>query len=183
MIFLIMLYSLIRYSQNLMTSFLIYVFWASCEPETVLPVMQMKQKQFYACILYKKNINQQRIIVKFWLNWRNYESVPWSVSYSFSCTKTLRILFSLNVFEQKITFCSTVSRKFARYSVKNGHLLLQPLYELWDIMTSTSKQQKNGILLLSIETPSLQQKGRIRISGILLSILITYPSLVLDCNL
>jgi len=48
----------------------------------------------------------------------------------------------ISTFWKKNHFLPTVSQNFARYSVKNGHLFIQPLYELWDIMTSTSKQQK-----------------------------------------
>ena len=68
---------------------------------------------------------------------------------------------------KKLIDLPTVSRKFARYSVKNGHLLLLPraLYELWDIMTSTSKYQKKWHSFV-VNRDSFPHLGTTKLTGI-----------------
>ena len=57
------------------------VFCTSCEPEIVLTVLKIKTKIIsHSQFVQNTQINQE-LVVKFWLNRKNYGSV----SYSFNC--------------------------------------------------------------------------------------------------
>ena len=59
----------------------LHVLYNFCEPEIVLPVLQIKTKIISWSQLIQNTEIHKELIIKFWLNWRNCGSVL----YYFSC--------------------------------------------------------------------------------------------------
>ena len=66
---------------------LIHVFCTRYEPETVLPVLQIRTKTILCSLFVQNKQINKKSVVKFWLNSRNYGSV----SYSFIFTRKYKL--------------------------------------------------------------------------------------------
>lgn len=81
-----------------------------------------------------------------------------------------------------ILFFACCVLEISKVFSKNGHLFIQPLYDLWDIMTSTRKQQRKLFLLFEKKSFFCPLCLRI-LQGIQWKMVIFSSSLFMNCEI